>query len=382
MKYLKTILLFMFIFGQHMIYAKGKSIDLSELIKESKLIVIAEYRSSNLMKTVFHLKVESVLLGKIDNTTIKVKSPDNGTPYVRKNEKFIAFINKQNEFEWIGYIADLENDMVYLSGFYDYNSYDVWPSSLTFPQLKSYIETKKYSGTIHTELKILSLETLEYEPTDIYFDLAYKYTDDMHCSITSTNFEAPGFPDKPELSFWGNGFRITYDENNYHPLEFHGWTEENDIENNTHNGPIYVYAPDDISQSEFEEYITNSRAGYIYYEVEIKTPTDTYIFMDGDAKDNSRTYLITPEGNKIDYSSYNFPDDDDEGYFRFGDYDNLEVEILFPTVEISEQFERLTDYQRVQLQPLDGEFFEYRDGVRISLGPCTFRVKKKHFAVY
>src|SRR4051812_24903197 len=128
MKKQKNILLLLILLlSFNFLKGKGKSIDFSEMIRNCKLIAIVEFKGGNLKRTKFDLVIETVLKGKTSKKEITVEKAESCTPHLTKGKRCIAFINSHNQFEWVGLSNDIENKLIFMEGFYDYNSYDVWP---------------------------------------------------------------------------------------------------------------------------------------------------------------------------------------------------------------------------------------------------------------
>lgn len=351
------------------------------MIKSSKLIFIGTYEGSNLIGTRFDLKVESVLKGKFSRKKITVGKTKSGTPYAKKGKRIIAFINWKDEWEWVGYSDDLENGFIQMEGFYDWNSYDVSPIAITLSQLKTYLSTGSYSGKVKGDLELFSLEELEWKKFPIHFELDYTYVEGMTISLHTSGTAITSFKSDPELSCWGYGVSVTYSHNNYRPLRFYGFTDSIDASGTEFKATFEIDEPEDITSEEFEKYLADPSMGYIYYEMQLKMDTATYIIMYGDSTSNSGVQLILSDNRKLDYSEMTFPNAESGGSIKFS-FRNPEFLIVLNKFEKYITYDELTFFQRLYLEPLNGELFAIKDEQQVSLGKCELSLKKKYFAKY
>lgn len=377
----KIICLFAFLALCSLATARGKIISFSDMIKSSKYIFIGTYEGSHLRRTRFDLTVESVLKGNLTKKKITVGKTKSGTPYAEKGKRLIAFINWKNEWEWVGLSKDLENGLIHMSGFYDWNFYDVSPIGITLPQLKTYLATGSYSGKVTGDLEIFSLESLEWEKYPLNFEIDYSYTEDMTITLKNSGKTITTFKDDLELYGWGYGVAITYSRNTYRPLKFYGFTDSIDATGTQFSATFEIDDPKDITAEEFEKYISDPSMGYIYYEMQLKMDSATYTIMYGDSTSNSGVHLILSDNRKLDYSEMTFPDTESGGNIKFS-FRNPEFLIELNKFEKYIKYDELTFFQRLYLEPLSGEFFAIKDGQNVSLGKCVLSLKKKYFAKY
>src|SRR6185295_5434371 len=163
-KRILILILSVFLF-KGIVIAHPKFIDLDEMIANCKYIFIAKFPGGDYERKKYRLEVERVVKGEIDKKYITVDRCHDGMARLDSNERFLAFINKENELKWAGTSSDLDSGMIYLKGFYDYNFYDISPGGISMVQLKEYLQTGKYSGEIEGNLEFVSYPSLNKEQT-------------------------------------------------------------------------------------------------------------------------------------------------------------------------------------------------------------------------
>jgi hypothetical protein len=291
------------------------AIEFYEMIDASKLIVIANsikpIGTGDLI-SIYEINITTILKGKGVTGTYTVKRAK-GSPNVPLNSPFIAFINRENEFEWCGLpIAEnqaelSDNSVLSLAGFYDFNAYLVSPSVITLGQLKQYIKEKKYSNRISGNLYCFSNSTKKLESTPVNFIVNYTYTKDgIKSSTTVSGISWKGFPAKPELSVsaWDNEISLEFETNGYRAFVVDGVLLPVPDSNGTIQARFWVTDPDELSFDELKEYLTNEIHGFPSYELEITTDkNETYQLMLGE--EMGRIGVFMYEGKKLGISSYN-----------------------------------------------------------------------------
>jgi hypothetical protein len=251
------------------VWAKPKHTPFKEVMAQSDSIVVAKLKGEPDGKTrKARLDILQVLKGNLKPGHWEVSFSDfpHGGP-----EEFIAFLDKDAVWRFTArplagkQVAD---DVLLVSGFYDYNAHWVTPGLLTLEQLKGYLQngslTYKFEGDIFfpqpgkTDWKAGTLRI-----TGSY-DAVTKKTD-------VSGFPAlKGLPAQPEvvsLHHYEDDARLdlAYSRSGYRPLHVLGKVSKLDAKTGTLVVRFAVSEPDVLTQKALEDYLADDAKGPTYY---------------------------------------------------------------------------------------------------------------------
>jgi hypothetical protein len=387
--------------------AHPMAINFEDMIHQCKLIVIAKFQGAAFEDTKYNLEVESVLLGTENKKNITVGRA-HGRPFVRRHEhlsdkRIVAFINKKNEWEWIGVtdsLESLETGMIYLSGFYDYNDYEVDPGGVSMVQLKEFIQSGKFKGTMEGNLEFKDYNSNAKKKSATHFTITYTYynSDKVVSDITSDQLPLVDFPKKPEIYFYGEGIQLTYEENLIRPLVIWGLVDSVYASGKDFHATFEVDEPENIDSTLFYKYLSNPSLGPLYYEMQIKLNDSTsYPFIYN--IESGRFGYMEYENEKIECQKLANPLTEDSGYFEFRRlWNDPNGWNAWDTITIRIEIKKLPDEQRykdlkgsydwvliesLRIAPFNGEFFlitGVNQDKKVSKGKCTISFNRTLFA--
>lgn len=334
---LKPILLLPLLCISLLAKAEPMIISFPEMIEQSKTIVIAEFIESmhqseeTMTFGPYRIKVMETLRGDAEGEIIVDRA--HGMVGLQPGTKCIAFINDRNEFEWAGTLHrgdDLTSGIISIAGFYDWNAYIVYPATITLPQLRQYLQTKSYTGTISGNLHFLSAEERAMKPSDISIAITYTYRPDSTTHhVTTTGMEFADFPDQPGIAFggWDNNILLEYEGNMVRPLKFNG--ELTSVSDNglDFEALFYLEAPEELTKEEFIRYITNPQLGPPYWETELVTEDgERYLFVLG-IEYGRIGYLVDFRGTNWDCNRLGTPHPNYDKDIQFGGRSSLIIDL-------------------------------------------------------
>lgn len=386
MKKMRNLFLLVF-FIPVLLGARPMFIDFDEMIARCKTICIAEYLGSSQKDTKFKLRIESVLKGNEDGSTIIVNRAS-GNPYLEKHKRFIAFINEKNALAWGGFAEDLETEMIHLKGFYDYNAYFISPSGITLAQLKQYLAEKKFDGSMEGNLEFFNYQAQLHEKTETSFFIRYTYysNDSIEKKISWKGLQLIDFSDSLTFHFWGNGLQLEFESNMIRPFSVNGFVDSVYADGKTCRASFEVVEPANLSKADFDKYLSHPEYGPPYYEIEI-TLNDTgkymYYYNFGWLED----YL--QYGNrKIKSKGCGPPTRDEKGEFHFGEgYSGTpdEIMIVIDSLPNEPRYKSYTGSGSIYFVPglknggWQGDWFQMENGKMVLKGRCTIRLKSVQF---
>lgn len=267
-------------------------ISFAEMIEQSKTIVIAEFLgpsntsyndSLNPFSYLgnYSLRVHKVLKGNIETTTIEL-SRAHGTIYLEKNKRFIAFINKENQFEWYGGIPtkdrgirgdsldNLENNMIMMAGFYDFNAYLVSPSTISYTNLVQYIENGYMTNKIEGKIHFFEPVTGKMEPSNMTIYISNYYSADSTSSVvTQDNIPLVDFRNaSASIGSWDPVVYVEYETNLVRPFTLIGQLSSA-CNGNELTAMFWVEVPEELNKQELRRYLGDPSLGPPVYHIEI-----------------------------------------------------------------------------------------------------------------
>lgn len=385
---LRILLCSFFLLVVHQLSARPMGIAFNEMITKCKTIVIAEFLGPEFpdaeIQMRFKLKVTKTLHGSVTSDTILVGRA-HGRPYVREGVECIAFINQSGDFEWVGNSVGnkpLEQSVIFMEGFYDFNAYLVSPSTITYSQLISYLKTKSYSGKVVGQLHFLNPETAKMEPGTISFNIDYTYTDGkIEQKVTSKGMEIVDF-EQPNLwlSSWESEIVLEYESNLVRPLNIIGDIQQlND--DGTFSVVFWLEAPEELTELEFHRYLAQPAYGHPYWEIDVITEYDgkSYLLVLG--KEIGRIGKLHGfKGRTYGCKGLSPMGAENTGHLKF-EYDE-DVVIELPARPTDRE---LMDYshedfiRQLRLKPAEGIIYVKKNGKKKELGTCKLVFKRTLF---
>jgi hypothetical protein len=278
---IKFALFLLFTMGVSRISAGPMYTEFSEMIKNSRYIFIGTFtgfeggNQNNAHH--YNFTVDQILKGD-PNTKIKLGRSESGGFYGMAGNKYVVFVNKKDQFEWMGFItgqADIsDNTVLSLQGFCDWNAHIVSPGNISLGQLKQYINTGSYSGKVHGPVNFFSAASKKMETSPIYIEADYIYKDSLTWNVSVNGIGLNDFNKKPDFylpSFYDRRIGIQYNRNIYRSLSFDG--EINDEQVNGYDWEVnfYVSAPEEISYEDFKKYMNDATLPPPYFNLVLTT---------------------------------------------------------------------------------------------------------------
>lgn len=268
-------------------------IGFDEMIRKSKTIVMGTYLGFN-GKTAYesnqyYFAVYQTLKGTNQADTLVLNRAGSGSVEIPVGTYCVAFINEKDEFEWVGTTKKinktLDNTILFLEGFYDWNAYIVGPASISIGQLKDYLSAEIYTGTAKGNLYFFSNTSKKMEPSSIELEINYTYQDQSHnralmnplsYSVKINGIDLKDFKKAPvfNLPFWDDILTVEYQPNLYRPLEIEGKILDNSTTPNVYNIMFWVTEPEELTYEEFVQFIDHPEQGQVYFECEVKLEND------------------------------------------------------------------------------------------------------------
>jgi RNA binding exosome subunit len=321
------------------------------------------FDNTNYLPMSYLLHVETSLKGSWKSGD-RVVDRATGGIYFRKGDRFIAFINEQNGFEWVGLPVDQEateiseNTLLKLEGFYDFNAYIVGPSTVTLRQLKQYIEEKKYDVTISGHLHCFSNQTLKMEKQDVQIDVVYAYKgkEEGTTDIKVNGMSWYHFPKKPYLSLgsWESEIDLKFELSKYRSLTVVGKLDGKN-QSDVINAYFWVQEPRELTFDELKEFITNDNYENPYYELELKTEKNGTYIIELDKESGRIGYIKAYHGRDLTICS--IQDRDDYGRERHiaANLDvNSKLYLLLDSTEITQEELEFTYGDLIRQMKMEG----------------------------
>lgn len=264
-------LLYAFGFSAKPLLGKSIIITFSELIKNSKAIVIAKCIDSK--DGLSYVEVEDILFGKPTKKKVTILNHH----ILKKGEKCVVFLDEydgchdKHGISWIGTVDNeetIETGIMTLAGATSHNGHRVEPSNLSLIQLKEYLKFGYYKGKVEGTLYFFSAITKKMEPSSMSYTVNYTLQGDdrVISNVESTGMKLKNFLKKPDVSgISENQLLLNYgnqendDRSSNRPLEIIGKILKLNKDGRTYSAMFYVNEPEALSEKEFEAYISNSK---------------------------------------------------------------------------------------------------------------------------
>lgn len=387
MKSLKITLLACLLipFGK-LLSAEPMFIYFHEMINQSKLIVKGTYLGSdhndpyNSFQCYF--MVEDVLKGKAEKEKMTFNRA-NGAIYLEPGTEYIAFINENNGFEWVG-IDKMgkkitEESLLFLQGFYDYNAYLVSPGVISYKQLKDYLVNSSYTGIVYGDVHFFDMKEQNMKPSNIHIEVKYTVIKDKITSEVFLNGIALNdFIKKPLFGIpcWDDIVTVEYESNLVRPLTFQG--KLNDLHPSAYKwrATFWVHEPEELSYEELLQYIGNEAHGPGYFDLEMQLENQKNYIIRLNEETGRTGRLLNYEGKNLSISSLSTAP---QREIVFGYPDNLYKLVLDSCKVAEKEFEYAEDDLVFELKhgSVKGNFIDLKTNKTI--GPCVLTYKKTGF---
>lgn len=372
--------------------AKSIVIGFDDMMAQSKSIVIGTYLGEYVTGKIFHIEVDSVVKGEKRSGIITVNKAK-GIPRLIPGTKVMAFINPQNEWEWYGTSDNFRAGIIYLQGFNDYNSYEVYPSAVSLEQLNAFMRTGEYSGVVEGNLRFWSFDKNKFEKSATYFAVLYTYhgNDSTNTRYLAGGLNTGNFPPTPRITFTGATIVFTYDDNPDRPLQIGGHMDSLK-KGNEFVASFEVWQPMNMTTEQFDQYVGNDKLGPLCYNLSVllnSRPGEAVVgvsafpFVYGEEQGDIG-YIMFGE-RRIDCVQFALPTNDQTGLMKFGTWTQPEVEIVLNEIPASIDYDEIRTMHGLRLintlrtTQLTGEMFVYENGVRVSRGTCEIILEGTRF---
>lgn len=389
---MKRILILIYLISTSAV-AKPIIISFEDMMAQSKSIVIGTYLGEYVTGKIFHIEVDSVVKGT-SRTGIMTVNKAKGIPRLIPGTKVMAFINNQDQWEWCGLSDDFRHGIINLNGFYDLNSYQVFPDAVSLVQLNQFMTKGQYSGVIEGNLRFWSFEKKKYEKSDVYFAVMYTYLGE---DSTSTRYLAGGlntglFTSTPEVYYNGSSVVLTYEENPDRPFEIGGFNDSLKPNGTDYVANFEVWQPMNLSLAQFNQYVSNEKLGPLCYDLSVLVNTrpgeavvgaSAFPFVYGEEAGDIG-YIVFG-GRRIDCPQFSLPTDDQCGIIKFGTWSQPEIEIELNEVDPKVDYQEISAMHGsrlinlLRMTQLTGEMFVWENGVRVSRGTCVIILEGTRF---
>lgn len=316
--------------------AEPMLISFAEMMDQTQQIYLAQYlgpvHPAADLDLSYYLEVRKVIYGNSDhaNQKVTVGRAHGSVKYdLNTGDWCIAFINKNGNFEWVGTVGegkDLEKDLLYIRGFYDYNAYMVTPSAVDLGQIQEYIQDQKFTGKAEGYLHFFSKTTKQLEASKIHFSMDYQYPyEEGKSNFKAVGLDIVDFPKTPQV---GMGGKIVYEPNLVRPLVIEGDVIAWNSKTKTKTYRYWVEEPEELLEEYFYQYLETPAFGPAYYKIKIETD-----------QGENYTFVYHEEGGRIGYLesfgvkgklkcwSLQEPNKEEKGEIKLGYYGDVIIEL-------------------------------------------------------
>lgn len=295
-------------------YTEPMFIYFHEMIKESKLIAKGVYLGhdgNNVNESShYYFLSKEVIKGKIVSDTL-ILNRAHGSVYLEPGKEYIAFINRDNAFEWVGIDKTgkkiTNESLLFLEGFYDYNAYLVSPGVISYAQLKEYIVNATFNGSVYGDVHFYNMKEHTMLPSNIHFEIKYSFTSGkLTSTVELQGLDLNDFKSSPQFSLpcWNDIVNVTFEPNLVRPLSFNG--KLNNLHPSAHRfrATFWVIEPEELSEVEFFNYVADTRHGPGYFELELKLENNNTYLIKLNEEHGRSGKLINYNGNTLDIAAY------------------------------------------------------------------------------
>ena len=221
----------------------------------------------------YRLEVERTLRGSAKPGPYDVlRSPD-GMPSVPVGERVLAFVDGDGRWRWAGTLAlgtRLEDGLLRLAGFYDWNAYLVSPALLTLPQLEKFLAGGglewSFTGKLHFPAKGAGA------PVASAIALSFRVSGDAGRGAAKIDGmpALAGFTTTPEVSVspgWDPDVTVVWSPTSERPLEIDGKIVGVDAATGRLEAVFWLDEPEVLTEPLFRTYVASRKLGAPWYEL-------------------------------------------------------------------------------------------------------------------
>lgn len=359
----------------------------NEMMNKSSLIVMGTYLGCDGKNPYesfhYYFLAKEVVKGKISKDTLVFQRAQ-GAVYLETGKEYVAFINQDNGFEWVG--SDkvgkkiTDESLLFLEGFYDYNAYLVSPSMVSYAQLKDYVTTSTFNGSMYGDVHFFNTHEKKMKPSTIHLEIKYSYSKgQLSSDISLEGIKLNDFNKSPAFSLpcWDDIISVVYEPNLVRPLTFNG--KLNNLHPSSHRFRVtfWVNEPEELSYEEFNDYVGNNKNGPGYFILELSLNNQTFNIHLNEERGRIGK-LIQFNGENLNISSLS---DAPERSIVFG-YPESKYKLVLDDCKIDKSVFEFSEYDLItelKVGPITGKWVDLKNpGTGIK---CTLTYKATHFTV-
>jgi hypothetical protein len=264
-------------------FAKPKATTFEKLIENSATIAVVKFAGDDPdpKKGAVDLQFLEILRGDFKPGKHRISFEDLPR-FANKGKEFVVFLDKGKVWRFVAHPLNgkkLDQDLLQLDGFYDYNAYFVSPALVTLDQLQKYLKNKKLVYRFRGEVFFPEAKQAAWKAGS----LTIKGTYDAVTEVAKVE----GLPDlkgivrQPKVyMFDARGerprFDLEYSRQNHRLLTLMGKTDGVDPKTGDILVRFAVLAPEVLTQKAFEEYLADPKSSGPYYKFKLvcKRATD------------------------------------------------------------------------------------------------------------
>ena len=192
-----------------------------------------------------------------------------------KDEEFIAFLDKDGVWRFMASpMKDQEKlaqDILQISGFYDFNAYWVTPGLVTLNQLKTYLKDRSLVYRFRGEICFPEPGKTDWKAGSIVIPGTYDVTNK---EVDVKGFpNQKGFPTQPEVHIHSqddeSNFDLDYARFLNRPLNLIGKVQGLDPKTDAMRIRFAVSSPEVLTQKALEDYLGDASLGNCYYKFKL-----------------------------------------------------------------------------------------------------------------
>lgn len=397
MKFYTIIAIFILVYWSLPTQARPIQTEFSDMMEASATIVIATYLGpvdSNAQKPqAYYLKVTEVLKGNSTTGRIKVIRGLGGAELeVSPNTPCIAFITKNNRFEWVATNQhnQLYNSPLFVRGFYDLNAHIVYPSGISLKHLQDYIQTDSFSFVAAGHLHFYNTQTQQYDASDIHFKFQYTYPSNNQ-QVFVQNLDLGSFKSQtppivlPGHALKGRLLEIQYSKNLVRPFVIKGKIKSFNSQQEQFEVLFFVESPHEFNRIQLDTFLQNEHFGYLSYEIDVATQQGERYLFNYEYWDrsncfidnfNKKTWYAQTLGDPREFSSHDL-------VFKHNKRKALIIRLQPPIQTIAYyKYPYIADplIRLLSVQPIEGQIFlRNAHGKEKYIDDCTLHLKNSRW---
>jgi hypothetical protein len=268
-------------------WAKPKHTSFETMIEDSAAIVVARFLDDPpnhkliVEKRTVQLEILHVLKGNFPFGKQAIAFDDRPS-FGNKGDEFVAFLDKNKVWRFMASPLDgkkVDNALLKIEGFYDYNAHWVTPALVTVAQLKKYLKDKTLDYQFRGEVYFPQEGKAAWAPGSLTVSGSYDAVNKK--ALVMGLPELKGIAGEPEViisshGWWREGvtFSLEYARNLVRPLTLVGKPRGVDPKTGELQLRFAVVAPEVLKEKTFEEYLADPECGPPYFKFKLAcTPT-------------------------------------------------------------------------------------------------------------